>query len=66
MFTRDLVIDVGETALREPVPDTGSSGEETLRVEIGLRLRNVQHILVGGVSQSSSSAKLLEGWDHLV
>ena len=53
-------------ALREPVLDTGSYGEETISVELGLHLQNVQHILVGNVSQSSSSAKLLEGWDHLV
>ena len=60
------VIDVRYTALRQPVPYAFSSGEETQRVELGLRLWNVQHILVGDASQSSSSAKLFEGYDHLV
>ena len=55
-----------EKALREPVPDTDSYGEETLRVELGLCFWNVQHILVGHARQSNSSAKLFEGWDHLV
>ena len=60
------VIGVRETTLREPVPDTGCPGEKTLRVELGLRLRNVQDIRMWSARQSSTSAKLFEGWDHLM
>merc|ERR1711973_306610 len=59
------VIGVRETALKEPIPDTRCPGEKTLRMEIGLRLRNVQDILMGAASQSSTSDKLFEGWNHL-
>ena len=68
------IIGVRETTLREPVPDTGCPGEKTLRVELGLRLWNVQDIWMGVASQSSSSSKLLRSltsysglggtWEH--
>ena len=45
----------------EPVPETGYFGGKTLRVELILRLRNVQDIWVGAASQFSTSDKLLEG-----
>ena len=50
-----------EIARRGYVPANGSSGDGTLRVELGLRLLNIQNILVGDASQSSSSAKHFEG-----
>ena len=56
----------GKQLCGSPFLDSGNSGEEALQVELGIRRRNVQYILVGDFSQSSSSAKLLEGWDHLV
>jgi len=50
--------------MSEPVPDIGSTGKETLRMELLHSLWDVQHILLGDASQSSSSAKLFESWDY--